>query len=95
MSIRDMGKILLLIGLVMALNGVSAMAANDVDSMMCDEGVVQMGDFFQTVQDKCGEPDKKEGRVWRYNFGPPQPVYVLMFDENGNLVRIVEDEAGN
>ena len=95
MKIRNMGRILLLFGLIMALGRVPVIAANDVDSMMCDGGVVQMGDFFQTVQDKCGEPDKKEGRVWRYNFGPSQPVYVLMYDENGNLVRIVEEEAGN
>jgi hypothetical protein len=57
--------------------------------------VVQIGDFFQTVQDKCGEPDKKEGKFWRYNPGPSEPVYTVEFDENGNVVRIIEDQGGS
>ena len=73
----------------------AAMAAEDATSIMCDGGVVGIGDFFQTVQDKCGEPDKKEGNFWRYNFGPSQPIYTVEFGENGNVVRIVEDQWGS
>ena len=81
--------------LTLGMGGSPAIASQDADSMMCDNGVVAIGDFFQTVQDKCGEPDKKEGKFWRYNFGPSQPVYTVEFDENGNTVRIIEDQGGS
>jgi hypothetical protein len=95
MKRRDIGKVLLLFVLVLGVGRLAAIASDDADSMTCDNGVVQIGDFFQTVQDKCGEPDKKEGNMWRYNPGPAEPVYTLMFDQNGNLVRIVEDQGGS
>lgn len=70
-------------------------AAEDASSMMCDGGVFEKGDFSQTVQDKCGEPDKNGGKLWRYNFGPSQPVYMVGFHDNGNVVRIIEDQQDN
>ena len=73
----------------------TVVAAGDTDSIMCDRGVFAIGDFSQTVQDKWGEPDKKEGKIWRYNFGPSLPVYTVEFDENSNVVRIVEDQGGS
>ena len=81
--------------LSLAIVGGIAMASQETESMMCDGGVVEKGDFFQTVQDKCGEPDKKEGKFWRYDFGPSQPVYTVEFDENDNVVRIIEDQGGS
>ena len=81
--------------LSLSVGGSPAMASEETDSMMCDGGAVEKGDFFQTVQDKCGEPDKKEGKFWRYNFGPSQPVYTVEFDENDNVVRILEDQGGS
>jgi hypothetical protein len=94
MSKRDIGIILALFLLIMGIGHSTATASGDADSIMCDNGVVQIGDFFQTVQDKCGEPDKKEGKFWRYNFGPSEPVYTVEFDENGKVVRMVEDQGG-
>jgi len=95
MKKRDMGMFLALLLLILGLGHSTAAASGDADSIMCDNGVVQIGDFFQTVQDKCGEPNKKEGKFWRYNFGPSLPVYMVEFDENGKVVRIVEDQGGS
>jgi hypothetical protein len=81
--------------LTLIVGGSFGIASEEASSMMCDSGVVEKGDFFQTVQDKCGEPDSKEGGFWRYNFGPDQPVYTLEFDENNNVIRIVEDQSGS
>jgi hypothetical protein len=66
-----------------------------VNSIICDNGVVEIGDLALTVQDKCGEPDKKEGKFWGYEFGPSTPAYTLEFDENGKVVRILEDQWGS
>ena len=81
--------------LIMGLGTSPVLASENASSIMCDNGVVNIGDFFQSVQDKCGEPDKKEGKFWRYNFGPDLPVYTVEFDENDNVVRIVEDQSGS
>ena len=91
-SIYVIGSIFVL---ALSMGGSPAIASQDADSMMCDNGVVEKGDFFQTVQDKCGEPDKKEGKFWRYNFGPDLPVYTVEFDENDNVVRMIEDQSGS
>ena len=95
MSKRDIGIVLALFLLILGLGHSRVMASDNADSMMCDNGVVRIGDFFQAVQDKCGEPDKKEGKFWRYNPGPSEPVYTVEFDENGKVVRIVEDQGGS
>jgi hypothetical protein len=94
MSKRFIGIGMALFFLTLGAGNATVAASDNADSIMCDNGVVQIGDFFQTVQDKCGEPDKKEGKFWRYNFGPSEPVYTVEFDENGNVVRIIEDQGG-
>ena len=77
------------------MGGLADVRAGETDSIMCDKGVVAIGDVAQSVQDKCGEPAKKEGKFWRYNFGPSLPVYTIEFDENGNAIRITEDQRGS
>ena len=81
--------------LIMRLGTSPVLASENASSIMCDNGVVNIRDFFQSVQDKCRAPDKKEGKFWRYNFGPDLPVYTVEFDENDNVVRIVEDQGGS
>jgi len=49
MSKRDIGIILALFLLIMGIGHSTAIASGDADSIMCDNGVVQIGDFFQTV----------------------------------------------
>jgi hypothetical protein len=69
-------------------------AAEEASSIMCDNGVVNIGDTEATVQDTCGEPNSKTFNEWVYNFGPDQPVYTLIF-KDGQLVKILEDEWGS
>ena len=69
-------------------------AAEEASLIMCDEGVVNIGDMDVDVQAKCGEPDSQNMNEWVYDFGPSQPVYTVIFNE-GKVVRILEDEQGN
>ncbi len=94
MKKRCMAIALALFFAMLGMRQTAVVAADNAASIMCDNGVVRIGDFFQTVQDTCGEPDKKEGKFWRYNFGPSEPVYTVEFDENGTVVRIIEDQGG-
>ncbi|MFZ0243005.1 MAG: DUF2845 domain-containing protein [Desulfobacterales bacterium] len=94
MKKRDIVIAMALILGLLGMGPATVVAAGNAESIMCDNGVVRIGDFFQTVQDTCGEPEKKEGKFWRYNFGPSEPVYTVEFDENGKVVRILEDQGG-
>ena len=67
-------------------------AAEETSTMMCDEGVVNIGDADVDVQEKCGEPHTKGMNEWVYNFGPSQPVYKVIF-KDGKVVRILEGEG--
>jgi hypothetical protein len=69
-------------------------AAEEASSIMCDNGVVNIGDMAADVWSKCGEPSSQNMNVWVYNFGPSQPIYSVIFEE-GQVVRILEDEQGS
>ena len=46
--------------LAMALGGsIPIFAAEETSTMMCDGGVVNIGDADIDVQDKCGQPDSQ------------------------------------
>ena len=84
-----------LLFVVMAFgNTISIFAAEEASTMMCDEGVVNIGDADVDVQKKCGEPNTKGMNEWVYNFGPSEPVYTVVFKE-GKVVRILANEWGN
>jgi hypothetical protein len=79
--------------LAMILGGsVFLYAAEETSSMMCDEGVVNIGDSDADVQDTCGEPNSQnyELNAWVYNFGPGESFTVIFKD--GKVVRILEGE---
>ena len=79
--------------LATALGGsIAIFAAEEASTMMCDEGVVNIGDADIDVQDKCGQPNSQSINEWVYNFGPSQPVYKVIFKE-GKVVRILEDQG--
>ena len=79
--------------LATALGGsIPIFAAEEASTMMCDEGVVNIGDADVDVQDKCGEPNSQSINEWVYNFGPSQPVYKVIFKDS-KVVRILEDEG--
>jgi hypothetical protein len=81
-----------LIFLVMVFSG-TVFAEKEASSIMCDNGVVNIGDMNVDVQDKCGQPSSQTMNEWVYDFGPDQPVYTVIFKE-GQVVRILEDEGG-
>ena len=82
--------LVILVSLAMVLGGqVYLFAAEEASSIMCDEGVVNIGDMDVDVQDKCGEPNSQNLDEWVYNFGPSQPVYTVIF-KDGKVVRILE-----
>ena len=78
---------------VMALGSpVFILAAEEASTIMCDEGVVSIGDADVDVQEKCGEPNTKGMNEWVYDFGPSQPVYTVIFKE-GKVARIMVSEG--
>ena len=82
-----------LLFVVMALGSpVFIFAAEEASTIMCDEGVVSIGDADVDVQEKCGEPNTKGMNEWVYNFGPSEPVYTVIFKE-GKVARILASEG--
>ena len=82
-----------LVFLMMAfVSTIPIFAAEETSTMMCDEGVVNIGDADVDVQDKCGQPNSQSMNEWVYNFGPSQPVYKVIF-KDGKVERILEDEG--
>ena len=71
----------------------SVFAEEEALTIMCDNGVVNIGDMDVDVQNKCGQPDNQGMNEWVYDFGPDEPVYTVIFKE-GKVVRILEDESG-
>jgi hypothetical protein len=94
MERRELRVILTLI-MTLCLGFSMVSAAEEVSSMTCDGGVIDTSDTRSSVEDKCGEPDKREGNSWRYEFGPSQPVYTVVFGERENVIRIIEEQWGN
>jgi hypothetical protein len=98
MSMKAMTKYLVVFVSLAVLFGSQPFifAAEEASSIMCDNGVVNIGDMEATVQETCGEPSSRnyELNQWVYNFGPSQPVYTLIFKE-GQLIKILEDEWGS
>ena len=82
-----------LLFVVMALGSPDfILAAEEASTIMCDEGVVNIGDADVDVQEKCGEPNTKGMNEWVYNFGPSEPVYTVIFKE-GKVARILASEG--
>ena len=69
-------------------------AEEEATTIMCDNGIVNIGDMDVDVQDKCGQPDTQGMNEWVYDFGPDEPVYTVIFKE-GKVVRILEDTGGS
>jgi hypothetical protein len=72
----------------------SVFAEEEVSTVMCDNGIVNIGDMDVDVQDKCGDPDSRGMNEWVYDFGPDEPVYTVIFKE-GKVMRILEDVGGS
>jgi hypothetical protein len=66
----------------------SLSAAEETSTMMCDEGVVNIGDTDNDVREKCREPNTRGINEWVYEPGPSQS-FTIIFKE-GKVVRILE-----
>jgi hypothetical protein len=74
-----------------------AIERDDVSSLGCSDGIVDMGDSKSDVLEKCGEPTRKEGfreHLWVYDFGSSHLVYYLTFSRD-RLERIQTGGYGN
>ncbi len=79
-----------LLFVVMVFGSTTAvLAAEETATMMCDEGIVNIGDTDADVRDKCGEPNSKSMNEWIYNF---DPTFTVIFKE-GKVLRILEDQG--
>ncbi len=74
-----------------------AVDREDVSSLGCSDGIVNIGDSRSDVLKKCGEPIRKEGfqeYLWIYDFGSSKFVYYLTFTGK-RLERIQTGEYGH
>ncbi|MBW2487003.1 MAG: DUF2845 domain-containing protein, partial [Deltaproteobacteria bacterium] len=67
--------------LIVFSSSIFVFAAQEATTMMCDEGIVNIGDMDVDVQNNCGQPDSQNMNEWVYNFGPSEPVYTVIFKE--------------
>jgi hypothetical protein len=88
MKKRNIYFIGLLIVVMVFGNIISTFAAEETSTMMCDEGVVKIGDTDADVREKCGEPNSKTVNEWIYNF---DPTFTVIFKER-KVLRILEGE---
>ena len=88
MKKRHIYLIGLLIVLMAFINTISIFAAEETSTMMCDEGVVNIGATDADVREKCGEPNRQSIDSWVYDFGPSE--YFTVFFKDGKVVRIME-----
>jgi hypothetical protein len=82
--------ICLLFVLMVFGSSTAVLAAEETSTMMCDEGVVNIGATDADVREKCGEPNSQSMDKWIYNFGPSE-YFTVIFKE-GKVVRILEGQ---
>jgi hypothetical protein len=73
-----------------------AVDREDVDSLGCSNGIVNVGDSKSDVLKKCGEPTRKEGfqgYLWVFDFGSSDFLYYLTFYQD-RLERIQTGSYG-
>ena len=74
---------ILLAGLLIVLSsyGIFADELEDVDSLSCQGGIVNIGDTRFSVLEKCGKPTFADnyGDLWVYDFGPEEFVKYVTF----------------
>lgn len=99
MRMRDVCFFVLSFSMLMFALPLSSFAIEreDVSSLGCSDGIVNIGDSKSDVLEKCGEPTRKEGfqeHVWVFDFGSSDLVYYLTFSRD-RLERIQTGSYGN
>ena len=90
MKKRNIYFIGLLFALIVFGSTTAVLAAKETSTLMCDEGVVNIGATDADVRGKCGEPNSQSMDKWIYNFGPSE-YFTVIFKE-GKVVRILEGQ---
>ena len=79
-----------LIGLLLVVmvfgNTFSIFAAEEVPSVMCDEGILKIGDSDGDVREKCGNPNRESLDEWAYDDATPS--FTVYFEEK-KVIRIL------
>ena len=79
-----------LIGLLLVVmafgNTLSSIAAEEADSVMCDEGILKIGDSDADVREKCGKTARESENEWAYD--DATPPFTVYFEEK-KVVRIL------
>ena len=94
--VRHIILLFLILGFV-CVSPSQAIDRDDVSSLGCSNGIVNIGDSKSDVLEKCGEPTRKEGfkeYLWIYDFGSSHFVYYLTFSRE-RLERIQTGGYGN
>ena len=87
MKKRNIPIIGLLLVVMVFGNTFCIFAAEEADSVMCDQGILKIGDTDADVREKCGKTARESENEWAYDDGPAFTVY---FEEK-KVVRILED----
>jgi hypothetical protein len=75
--------------MIALVNPAFLFGAEETSMMMCDRGVVRIGDTYDDVRTKCGNPRTQGGDQWVYEPSPAQSFTVIF--EEGKVVRILEN----
>ena len=64
-----------LIGLLLVVmafgNTFPIIAAEEADSVVCDEGILKIGDTDADVREKCGKTARESEKEWAYDAATP------------------------
>ena len=63
-------------------------ASKEISTMMCNKGVVRIGDTDVDVRDKCGEPNTETHNKWVYEPSVSQTFTVIF--KGGKVVQLLE-----
>jgi len=88
MKKRNVYLIGLLLVVMVVGNTFSIFAAEETPSVMCDEGILKIGDSDGDVREKCGHPNRQSLDEWEYYDDPSFTVY---FEEK-KVVRILVEQ---
>jgi hypothetical protein len=86
MKKRNVYTIGLLLVVMVFGNTFCIFAAEEADSVMCDQGILKIGDTDGDVREKCGKTARESENEWTYD--DTTPSFTVYFEEK-KVVRIL------
>ena len=86
MKKRNYYLICLLLVVMAFGNTFPIIAAEEADSVVCDEGILKIGDTDADVREKCGKTARESENEWAYDDATPS--FTVYFEEK-KVVRIL------